>query len=130
MINRKIYNNGSLVITVCRDRVTADELIASANWMVSNFGNAIKPGFKQLLDAMDADTSAITEEDIHRIAQINLSHARSRGEFPMAILATRPYPLALARLHKLLSAAAEIKVEIFGDAEAAYKWLRVDEPKT
>jgi len=36
----------------------------------------------------------------------------------MAILAVKPYPLALAKLHKLLSVAANIRVEIFSDIDA------------
>jgi len=121
MIERKIYSDGLLVITTCSGKVTVEELVTSANWMVNNFGGAIQQGFKQLFIASDADTHAVTEEDIHRVAQINLIQGRSRGGFSMAIIAAKPYPIALARLHKLLSASAGINVEIFSDIDAAYK---------
>ena len=41
----------------------------------------------------------------------------------MAILAVKPYPQALARLHKLLSTASNIRVELFDDVDKAYRWL-------
>ncbi len=128
MIERNVYHDGMLVVTKCRGNITAEELISSQYWMVDNFGEVIKPGFSQLFDALDADTSAITENDIHRVAQINLHHGKTRGDFSMAILAIKPYPLALAKLHKLLSVAASIRVEIFSDIDAAYKWLEMQPP--
>lgn len=130
MIEREIYHDGLLVVTRFSGHITTDELINSAHWMIDNFDVLIKPGFSQLFDARDADTDAISEEDIHRIAHINLHHGKKRGAFTMAILAVKPYPLALARLHKLLSAAANINVEIFDDAASAYKWLGFKAPGT
>jgi len=106
MIERNVYHDGMLVVTKCRGNITAEELISGQYWMIDNFGDAINPGFSQLFDALEADTSAITKNDMHRVAQINLHHARTRGNFSMAILAIKPYPLALAKLHKLLSVAA------------------------
>ncbi len=129
MISRKIYNDGLLVVTECSGKVIAEELVSSAHWMVDNFDGAIKPGFKQMFIALDADTHAVSEEDIHRVAHINMLHGGSRGGFAMAILAAKPYPIALARLHKLLSSVAGIKVEIFSDIDIAYKWLEVDKPE-
>ena len=128
MIERNIYHDGLLVVTKCSGEVTAEELIKSEYWMVNNFGGEIKPGFGQIFDALEADTNAITENDIHRVAQINLNHGEERGSFTMAILAVKPYPLALAKLHKLLSVASHIRVEIFSDSEAAYKWLGIQQP--
>lgn len=128
MIEREIYYDGMLVVTRFSGHITVDELINSAHWMIDNFDVLIKPGFSQLFDAHDADTHAITEEDIHRIAHINLHHGKKRGGFTMAILAVKPYPVTLARLHKLLSAAANTKVEIFDDAGSAYKWLGYKNP--
>ncbi len=128
MIERNVYHDGMLVVTKCRGNITAEELISSQYWMVDNFGDAISPGFSQLFDALEADTSAITENDIHRVAQINLHHGRTRGNFSMAILAIKPYPLALAKLHKLLSVAANIRVEIFSDIDTAYNWLEIQPP--
>ncbi|MCK4834121.1 MAG: hypothetical protein KAT12_05065, partial [Gammaproteobacteria bacterium] len=119
MIERKIYHDGLLVITRCSGKVTTDELIKSEYWMVNNFGEKIKPEFSQIFDALEADTEAVTEDDIRRVAQINLNHGEERGSFSMAILAVKPYPMALARLHKLLSAAANINVEIFSDIDTA-----------
>ena len=128
MIERNIYQDGLLVVTKCSGKITAAELIKSEYWMVDNFGGVIKPGFSQIFDALDADTDAITENEIHRVAQVNLNHGKERGSFSMAILAVKPYPLALAKLHKLLSVAAHIRVEIFSDSEAAYKWLGIQQP--
>ncbi len=128
MIERKIYDEGLLVVTKCSGKVTAEELIDSEYWMVDNFDGKIKPGFSQIFDALDADTDAITENEIRRVAQINLNHGSERGNFSMAILAVKPYPLVLARLHKLLSVAAHIRVEIFSDIDAACKWLGVQVP--
>ena len=123
MIKREIHHDGLLVITKCSGKLTAKELTDSACWMIENFGNLIKPGFSQLFDALEAETSAISKEDIHRIAHININHGKNRGSFYMAILSVKPYPLALARLHKVLSAAVDIEVEIFSEADAAYQWL-------
>ena len=126
MIERKIYKEGLLVVTKCSGKVSADELIQSEYWMVDNFGGKIKPGFSQIFDALDADVDAITENEIHRVAQINLRHSLERGRFSMAILTVRPYPIALAKLHKLLSAASNIQAENFSDIDAAYKWLGIN----
>lgn len=123
MIERNIFLQGSLVVTNCTGIVTAEELLKSADWMVENFGDAIKPGFSQFFDAKEVVTHEVTDGEIHRIAQINMSHAEQRGRFTMAILAVKPYPRTLARLHKLLSAAANIRVEIFDDVDKAYRWL-------
>lgn len=128
MIERKIYNDGLLVVTTCSGKVTADEMIKSEYWMVDNFSRKIMPGFNQVFDAMAADTDDISEDDIRRVAHINISHGKERGEFSMAILAVRPYPLALARLHKLLSVTANIRVEIFSNIDDAYQWLGIKSP--
>ncbi len=128
MIERKVFYDGMLVVTKCSGLVTVEELTASAHWMVDHYGDAIKPGFSQVFDALEANTDDVTEQDIHRIAHINLSQGSKRGSFSMAILAAKPYPQALARLHKLLSAAANIRVEIFCDYNTAYKWLGYKNP--
>lgn len=128
MIVRDIYYDGSLVVTKCSGKVTSKELMDSEHWMIEKFGSLIKPGFSQLFDVLDADTGAITDGDIHRIAHINLNQGLDRGAFTMAILAVQPYPIVLAKLHKLLSVAAHIDVGIFGDVEAAYKWLQLKNP--
>jgi len=128
MIERNIYQDGMFIVTRCSGQIAGKELIASQYWMVENFGTKIKPGFSQIFDAMAADTEAITEDDIHRVAQINIHHAKERGNFSMAILAAKPYPLALARLHKLLSSAAGIRVGIFSELDDAYQWLGIQAP--
>ena len=126
MIEREIYQDGLLVVTRCSGVLSTEELIESARWMVNNYGEVIKPGFCQIFDALDANADAITEEDIHHVAHINLNQGRDRLGFSMAILAVKPYPLALAKLHKLLSAASGINVELFADIESAYKWLNLN----
>jgi len=103
MIERSLYQNGLLVVTRCSGVMQAEELIQSAHWMVENYGEVIKPGFSQIFDALNANTDAISEEDIHRIAHINLSRGSNRQAYSMAIIAIKPYPMALAKLHKLLS---------------------------
>jgi len=128
MIDREVFNDGLLVVTKCSGKVTVDELVNSAHWMIENYGSVIKPGFSQVFDALDANTDAITEEDIHRVAHINLNRGVEREEFSMAILAMKPYPTALAKLHKLLSVSVGIRVEIFSDYDDAYKWLKQDNP--
>jgi len=128
MIEREIFQDGLLVVTKCSGKITADELIHSARWMIDNYGELIKPGFCQIFDALEANSDAITEDDIHRVAHINLNLGRNRRGFSMAILAAKPYPLTLARLHKLLSAASNIHVEIFNDIDAAFEWLHHNNP--
>jgi len=123
MLERNVYLDGSLVVTKCTGVVTGEELINSANWMVTNFGETIQPGFSQFFDTAAVITHEVSEDEIHRIAQINMSHSEGRGKFTMAILAVKPYPRALARLHKLLSAASNIRVELFDDIDKAYRWL-------
>ena len=129
MIEREIFENGDLVITRCYGQLTGAELIDSAYWMIRNFETRIRPGFSQLFDAVDADTELVSEEDIHRVAHINLHHGRQRGSFSMAILAVKPYPRALARLYKLLSEPADIRVEIFSDRKEAFRWLGKKDPQ-
>lgn len=129
MISRKIYNDGMLVVTTCSGTVAEDELVASAHWMIDHYGNELKPGFLQLFNALKADLVNINDDAIHRIAHINLNHGQNRAPFSMAIVASRPYPRALARLHKLLSAAVNIQVEIFSTDGDAYQWLGVDNPE-
>ena len=126
MIERKIYQDGLLVVTRCSGVLSTEELIESAHWMVNNYGEVIKPGFCQIFDALDANVDAITEEDIHHVAHINLNQGRDRLGFSMAILAVKPYPLALAKLHKLLSVASGINVELFSDFDGAYEWLSLN----
>ena len=126
MIERKIYQDGLLVVTRCSGALSTEELIESAHWMVNNYGEVIKPGFCQIFDALDANADAISEEDIHHVAHINLNQGRDRLGFSMAILAEKPYPVALAKLHKLLSAASSINVGLFVDIESAYKWLSLN----
>lgn len=128
MIKRTVFNDGMLVVTKCEGKLIAEELINSAQWMVDHYARDVKPGFHQIFDALEANTDAITAEDIHRIAHINLNQGSNRESFSMAILAMKPYPQALARLHKLLSAAANIRVEIFSDYDAAYQWLGCEKP--
>lgn len=123
MLKRNIYLDGALVVTKCTGIVTGEELIDSTNWMVRHFGETIKPGFSQLFDTKNVVTHEVSEDEIHRIAQINMSHSTNRGRFTMAILADKPYPRALARLHKLLSTASNIRVELFDDTNKAYRWL-------
>ncbi len=125
MIERKVYHDGLFVVTKCSGRITSEELIGSQYWMVENFGKEIKPGFSQIFHALEADTGAITEDDMRRVAQINLHYSEKRGSFSMAILAAKPFPVALARLHKLLSSAASIRVEIFSELDVAYQWLDI-----
>lgn len=129
MIEREIYENGELVITHAYGPVTGEELIDSAHWMIRQFGRRIQPGFCQLFDALEADTAQISEDDIHRVAHINLHHGRQRGSFSMAILAAKPYPKALARLHKLLAGPADIRVEIFSERDKALLWLGKKDPR-
>lgn len=126
MIEREIYQDGLLVVTRCSGVLSAEELIQSAHWMVKNYGGDIKPGFSQVFDALGVNADAISEEDIHHVAHINLNQGHHRLGFSMAILAVKPYPLALAKLHKLLSAASGINVELFSDIETAYKWLKMN----
>ncbi len=129
MIVQEIYHDGLLVVSKCSGKVTSKELMDSKHWMINNFGGLIKPGFSQLFDVLGADTSALTDDDIHRVAHINLNLGLSRGEFTMAIIAVDPYPIVLAKLHKLLSVAAHIRVDIFNDIDDAYKWLQFKKPE-
>lgn len=124
MIQRDILYDGLLVVTRCSGDVSGEELKQSAHWMIDNYGSLIKPGFCQIFDALTVGSIEVTEDDIHRVAHINLNQGRDRGGFSMAILANQPYPLALAKLHKLLSTAAAIHVEIFSDIDAAFDWLQ------
>ncbi len=128
MIEREIFHDGMLVVTQCSGILTAEELSSSSMWMVKSFGVNIKPGFCQLFNALEADSSNIIEEDIHRVAHINISFAKTRGEFTMAVVAIQPYPLQLANLHKELSAVSNINVKLFDDVNTAYKWLGFSSP--
>lgn len=128
MIERDIFHDGMLVVTQCSGILTAEELSSSAMWMVKNFGTNIKPSFCQLFNALEADSSHITEEDIRRVAHINISFAKTRGAFTMAVVAVQPYPLQLANLHKELSTVSDINVKLFEDVNTAYKWLGFSSP--
>jgi len=126
VIERKIYQDGLLVVTRCSGDLKAEELFDSARWMVNKYDDVIKPGFCQIFDVLDANVDAITEDDMHHVAHINLNQGHGRLGFSMAILAVKPYPLALAKLHKLLAAASGINVELFSDIETAYIWLNLN----
>ncbi len=128
MIERNIYHDGNLVVANCSGIVTSAELIQHANWMVKGFGTLIKPGFSHLFNAINAEVGDISEETIHQVAYINISFSKARGKFAVSIVAAQPYPLELASLHKHLSVASNIEVEIFSNTDAAYKWLGFEQP--
>ena len=123
MIKRNVYLDGMLVVAQCTDTLSSEELNNHVAWLVRSFGELIKPGFSHLFIAIDANTDSLTEDDIRHIAHINISFAKTRGEFTTAIVANEPYPISLAHLHKILSKVSNINVEIFNNISSAYKWL-------
>ena len=123
MIKRNVYLDGMLLVAQCTDTLSSEDIINHVMWMVKNFGTLIKPGFSHLFVTIDADIGNITEDNIRHVAHINIGFAKERGKFTTAIVANEPYPISLAHLHRELSTASNINVEIFDNISSAYKWL-------
>jgi len=129
MIKRNIYNKGQLIVTKVSGHVHSQELIDHVFWLIDshNIGE-VQPGYDQIVYVEDIDSMTITEEDIHRIMQINIGLGQGRGKFRTAIIAIEPYNIELAHLYQSLSKDADLEVELCDDFEAAFAWLVCENP--
>lgn len=130
MIEHRIFSKGALVITRASGVVKRQELIDHVFWLIDshNIGE-IKAGFSQLIYVENIDSMALREEDIIQISEISNNMGRVRGRFRTAVVASAPYDMKLAQLHKQLAPQADIEVEVFNGFDEAFRWLGFDNPE-
>ena len=122
----KIFDDGLTVIAVVSGSVTADELSDYSFWLISSHGTKLKAGLRHLILTHDLKDIQLIEQDIHRLAHINLAYGAGRGKLHTAIVSQDNEIKKLASLHKTLSQIANIEVNQFEDLQEALDWLSVD----
>ncbi len=123
----KIFDDGLTVIAVISGCVTADELSDYSFWLISRHGTQLKSGLRHLiLTRGKLESMQLTEQDIHRLAHINLTYGSGRGKVYTAIVSQDSEIKKLASLHKTLSQIANIEVDQFETLNEALDWLGVD----
>jgi hypothetical protein len=129
MIDHRIFNKGALVVTRASGVVKRQELVDHVFWLIDshNIGE-IKAGFGQLIYVENIVSMALTEADILQVSEISNNMGRVRGRFRTAVVASAPYDMKLAHLHKSLAPQADIEVEVFNEFDEAFRWLGCDNP--
>jgi hypothetical protein len=129
MIEHRIFNKGELVVTRASGVVKRQELIDHVFWLIDshNIGE-IKNGFSQLIYVENIISMTLKEADILQISEISNNMGRVRGRFRTAVVASAPYDMRLAQLHKQLAPQADIEVEVFSGFDEAFCWLGFDNP--
>jgi len=129
MIDHRIFNKGCFVVTRATGVVRRQELIDHVFWLIDSHNvGEIRDGFSQLIYVENIDSMALKEADIIQVSEISNNMGRVRGRFRTAVVASAPYDMKLARLHKQLAPQADIEVEVFGGFEEAFSWLGFDNP--
>ena len=122
-----VYNDGDYVVGRAYDLLKGSELSDMLFSLINKYQKGIlKSGYKLMFDLRDIDILNIDKSEISRIFQINLTYGQGRGDIKTAILLGRKLDSELAELHKILSKASNISVEIFEFQQAAYDWLDID----
>ncbi len=125
-----IYNDGDYVLSRAYDVLDGDELSDMLFTLIDKSKKGIlKHGYKFMFDLRDIDSFNIDRPDISRIFQINLTYGQKRGNTRTAMLLGSESGRELVELHKTLSVASKIPVEIFESQQSAYDWLGID-PET
>lgn len=129
MIDHRIFNKGALVVTRASGVVKRQALIDHVFWLIDSHSiGEIKDGFSQLIYVENIVSMELKAEDILHISEISNNMGRTRGRFRTAVVASAPYDLKLAQLHKSLAPKADIEVELFSGFEEAFRWLGCDNP--
>jgi hypothetical protein len=129
MIEHRIFNKGSLVITRASGVVRRQELVDHVFWLIDSHNiSEIKDDFSQLIYVESIESMVLKEEDILQISEISNNMGRSRGRFRTAVVARAPYDMKLAHVHKTLAPQADIEVEVFNDFDEAFHWLGCENP--
>jgi hypothetical protein len=122
-----IYNDGDYVVSRAYDLLEGHELSDMLFSLIDKSQKGIlKHGYMFMFDLRDIDNFKIDRSDISRIFQINLAYGQDRGNTKTAMLLGSESGRELAELHKTLSIASNIPVEIFKSQQAAYDWLGID----
>ena len=130
MVERKIYNKGTLLITKVSGEVKSQELIDHVFWLIDSHNvGEIKSGYNQVVYAVNVDSVNINEEDVQRLTEISTGLGQSRGRFRTAIIATEPTELKLASFYQSLVKDSEIEVGICSNFEEAFAWLGCENPE-
>ena len=130
MVERKIYNKGTLLITKVSGDVKSQELIDHVFWLIDshNIGE-IQTGYGQVVYTVNVDSVNINEEDVQRLTEISTGLGQSRGSFRTVIIATEPVELRLASFYQSLVKDSDIEVEICSNFEEAFAWLGCENPE-
>ncbi|VAX09597.1 hypothetical protein MNBD_GAMMA25-2224 [hydrothermal vent metagenome] len=125
----KIFNDGLTVIATASGCVTGEEFTDYAFWLIKNHGALLKPNLQHMIICRQLEDIQVTEQDIHRLAHINLTYGAGRGKIHTAIVSQNSEVKKLASLHKTLSQLANIEVALFENHTKALDWLDVNEDK-
>lgn len=126
-VENHIFDGGSTAITRISGVVTAQEIIDYQFWLISAYKDGkLADSYRLLIEAGDIGIVQVEENDIHRLSQINIVYGRDRGSLKTAIVVNEGPGRKLAALHKSLSKAAGVEVEIFNSRLDACAWLGID----
>lgn len=79
----------------------------------------------QVIDLLDADMSALSEDDTESIAASDFGGSLSRGEVKVALVASNKTTIALCEQYKKVteSLSSTWQVRIFSDFKQANSWI-------
>lgn len=110
--------------------VKSQELIDHVFWLIDSHSvGELKDGFSQVIYVDGAESIALTEGDIYKVANISNGMGRNRGRFHTAIIARQPFDKRLAYLHQTLARSADLEVEVCEDFATAFAWLQIENPQ-
>ena len=129
MLEREVYNKGRLVVTRVSGEVRSQEIIDHVFWLIdSHTIGEIQSGYDQVVDTRDIQSVNIREQDLQRINEISTGLGQGRGRFRTAIIASGPTELKLASFYQSLARSSDLEVEICTGFDAAFAWLRCENP--
>ena len=132
MLDSKIYNDGSLIVGRISGDIEPQSFINSIFWQIDsrNVGE-VQKGFSQLYYEDGVTSVQVTEDDIHRIAEINTGTGIgiNVGKFRTALVLHHPEAIRLAKIHQALAREHGFEVEIFALLEDGFAWLGQENPE-
>ena len=129
MFVSNVYNEGSLIVGQMSGLIEPQSFINGIFWQIDsrNVGE-VQEGFSQLYYDTGVEQVAVNEDDIRRIAEINLGIGMHAGSFRTALVLSDPEIIRLARIHQGLTKEHGFEVEIFNNLESGFKWLGCENP--